>query len=136
MTLVTVCGWLHNPLRKKGLLPILQSPWEGPYEVLQVLSDVTYKIRRDPQQRPRVVHVDRLWQYHGPGLFFWTEGGPEGVEEESEAEWEDQPMVEGELQHEADGPATREEATLPRMPEVGRSRRSRRVPEWTKDYVI
>ncbi|XP_063599566.1 uncharacterized protein LOC134775886 [Penaeus indicus] len=37
--------WLHNPRRKRGLSPKLQSPWEGPYTVLAALSDVTYRIR-------------------------------------------------------------------------------------------
>ncbi|ROT77452.1 hypothetical protein C7M84_003899 [Penaeus vannamei] len=40
--------WLHNPLRKRGLSLKLQSSWEGPYEILQVMSDVTYKIRLEP----------------------------------------------------------------------------------------
>ncbi|KAG7157191.1 hypothetical protein Hamer_G010034 [Homarus americanus] len=37
--------WLYNPLRKKGQSPKLQNPWEGPYTVVERLSDVTYRIR-------------------------------------------------------------------------------------------
>ena len=33
--------WLHNILRRKGRNPKLGSPWEGPYLVVSVLSDVT-----------------------------------------------------------------------------------------------
>jgi len=79
--------WLHNPLRKRGLSPKLQSPWEGPYEILQVMSDVTYKIRRGPQKRSRVVHADRLWRYYGPGLFSW--GGRESKDREVEVNEEE-----------------------------------------------
>lgn len=31
---------VHNPRRKKGLSPKLQSHWEGPYEVVKVLNEV------------------------------------------------------------------------------------------------
>jgi len=79
--------WLHNPLRKRGLSPKLQSPWEGPYEILQVMSDVTYKIRRGSQKRSRVVHADRLWRYYGPGLFSW--GGRESKDREVEVNEEE-----------------------------------------------
>ncbi|KAK3887145.1 hypothetical protein Pcinc_000347 [Petrolisthes cinctipes] len=51
--------WLHNPRRKRGLSPKLQSPWEGPYHVQEVMSDVTYRIQWG-QNRSRVVNVDRL----------------------------------------------------------------------------
>ncbi|XP_038062372.1 uncharacterized protein LOC119732841 [Patiria miniata] len=33
--------WLHNPSKTKGLSPKLQRRWEGPYLILQKLSDVT-----------------------------------------------------------------------------------------------
>lgn len=66
--------WLHNPRRRKGLSPKLQSPWEGPYFIVERVSEVTYRIRRGTRGRPKVVHVDRLWRYHGPGRYTW---GPE-----------------------------------------------------------
>ena len=62
--------WLHNPRRRKGFSPKLQSSWEGPYEVVDALSDVTYRIRRGTQ-RSKVVHVDRLWRYRGEGVYTW-----------------------------------------------------------------
>ena len=73
--------WLHNPRRKKGLSSELQSPWEGPYDVSEVLSDVTYRIRRGLRSRPRVVHVDRLWAHHGAEEYSW---GDERPQEEAE----------------------------------------------------
>ncbi|KAK8382621.1 hypothetical protein O3P69_015444 [Scylla paramamosain] len=51
----------------------LQSPWEGPYVVEKVISDVTFRIRQGPRKRALVVHADRLWGYHGPGSFSWGE---------------------------------------------------------------
>ncbi|KAG7168477.1 hypothetical protein Hamer_G002544 [Homarus americanus] len=58
--------WLYNPLRKKGQSPKLQSPQEGSYTVVECLSDVTYRIRGRGKPQPKVVHVNHLWQYHGP----------------------------------------------------------------------
>ncbi|KAK3889074.1 hypothetical protein Pcinc_006949 [Petrolisthes cinctipes] len=56
---------------KKGQSPKLQSPWDGPYTVLDCLSEVTYRIRGGRKSRLRVVHVNRLWQYHGQGQYSW-----------------------------------------------------------------
>ena len=36
--------WLHQVRRKKGRNPKLDCPWEGPYLVTAVLSDVVYRI--------------------------------------------------------------------------------------------
>ncbi|KAG7174164.1 hypothetical protein Hamer_G003056 [Homarus americanus] len=44
--------WLYNPLRKK---------------------DVTYRIRGRRKAQPKVVHVNRLWQYHGSGQYTWED---------------------------------------------------------------
>ncbi|KAG7168408.1 hypothetical protein Hamer_G002442 [Homarus americanus] len=49
----------------------LQSPWKGPYSVLKRLSDVTYRIKERRKAQPKVVLVNRLWQYHGPGQYTW-----------------------------------------------------------------
>ncbi|KAG7176885.1 hypothetical protein Hamer_G000082 [Homarus americanus] len=76
---------LYNPLQKKGQSPKLQSPWEGPYTVVERLSDVTYRIRGRRKAQPKVVHVSRLWQYHGPGQYTW-----EDAEEQSPTTGEDQ----------------------------------------------
>ena len=37
--------WLHNPLRKKGLSPKLQRPWQGPYIVTKQINDLVYRIQ-------------------------------------------------------------------------------------------
>ena len=56
--------WLYNPKRYKGLNPKLQSPWEGPHTVLKRINDVIYKIQRNKQTKPRIVHHDRLKPFH------------------------------------------------------------------------
>ena len=62
--------WLFNPRRVKGKSPKLMSDWEGPYEVMHRLSDVTYRIRKTARGKAKVVHANRLWRYHVPD-FSW-----------------------------------------------------------------
>ena len=53
--------WLHTPQRKKGLSPKLQSAWEGPFQVLERLSEVVYRVQKG--RKRVVVHRDRLAPY-------------------------------------------------------------------------
>lgn len=57
--------WLYAPKRTVGRCPKLQMNWEGPYEVLEILGPVTYRIRHQQKARARtiVVHRDRLARY-------------------------------------------------------------------------
>ena len=71
--------WLHNIRRKKGRNPKLDCPWEGPYLVVSVLSDVTYRIQRSRRAKPKVIHADRLKPYLGPALKSWIVEGGETV---------------------------------------------------------
>ncbi|KFM68591.1 hypothetical protein X975_21039, partial [Stegodyphus mimosarum] len=50
--------WLWNPARRKGLSPKLQSPWDGPYTVLNRLNDVVVRISKSSNSKPKVVHYD------------------------------------------------------------------------------
>ena len=63
--------WLHKIRRKKGRNPKLDCPWEGPYLVVSVLSDVTYRIQRSRRAKPKVIHADRIKPYLGPALKSW-----------------------------------------------------------------
>ena len=69
--------WLHSPARKKGLSPKLQRPWEGPYLVLDRLSDVTYRIQKSQRSKPRVVHNNRLKKYEGEHPPSWRQEIPQ-----------------------------------------------------------
>ncbi|MES9883736.1 MAG: DDE-type integrase/transposase/recombinase [Sedimenticola sp.] len=56
--------WLHSPAVKVGRTTKLNCPWEGPYTVLQKMSDVTYKIKRAGGRKEKVVHYNRLKPYN------------------------------------------------------------------------
>ena len=55
--------WLQNHATKKGLSPKLRQHWIGPYKILNKLSDVTYRIKKEPIGKPKVVHHNRLKPY-------------------------------------------------------------------------
>ncbi|XP_037959193.1 uncharacterized protein LOC119688593 [Teleopsis dalmanni] len=57
--------WFHNPQRKKGLSPKLQTYWQGPYRVITKINDVVYRIQESghPRARMKVVHLERLAPY-------------------------------------------------------------------------
>ena len=74
--------WLYDTKRKIGLSKKLSLPWEGPYLVVQVLSDVTVRIQRSARGKPKVVHIDRLKLYEGPELVSWRYKAPRDVVEE------------------------------------------------------
>ena len=63
--------WLHNVRRKRGRHAKLDNPWEGPFLVTAVLSDMVYRFQRTPKTKPKVVHVNRLKPYLGPPLKSW-----------------------------------------------------------------
>ena len=46
----------------------LQSPYIGPYLVINKPGEVTYTIQRDPSQKPVTIHVDHLKRYYGVRL--------------------------------------------------------------------
>ena len=53
------------------MVPKLDCPWEGPYLVVSVLSDVTYRIQRSRRAKPKVIHAGRIKPYLGPALKSW-----------------------------------------------------------------
>ena len=142
--------WLHNPRRKRGLSPKLQSPWEGPYTVEQPMSDVTYRIKGGARGRRLVVHVDRLWTFLGSGQFSWGQEEPAAaaraagdaeevppagsvVSEGSEEYRQDcnTPLPQGEVASDSD--TTGGDLAVPPSP-PRRSRRQRARPVWWRDY--
>jgi len=136
--------WLHNPRRVRGLSPKLQSPWEGPYEVLEALSDVTYRLASvGASRRPKVVHVDRLWRYAEGGTFSWddseeTREEPQPGHERSgslgdgEGSSGNDSDTESDSASESDnvGAGGSEAGEGP----VDRPRRTRQPPRWMNDY--
>jgi len=58
--------WLYNPAVPRGHSRKLHRPWQGPYEVVKIISSVLYRIRLVKAPRRRVVvHYDRLKPYQG-----------------------------------------------------------------------
>ena len=68
--------WLHSPAVARGSSRKLHCPWKGPYRVIKVITDVTYRVQQmRPPRRRVVVHYDRLKPYHGQ----WESSTPETV---------------------------------------------------------
>ena len=63
--------WLHNPQRKIGVSSKLRIPWEGPYMIVDKLSDVHVRIQKSPRATCKIVHADRIKLYQGPELQTW-----------------------------------------------------------------
>ncbi len=63
--------WLYSPAVPRGRTPKFHCPWKGPYVVVKVISDVTYRIQLEGQggrrRRQRIVtHFNRLKPCHTP----------------------------------------------------------------------
>ena len=50
--------FMFHPIKKLGLSPKLQRLWTGPWEVVERISEVVYRIRME--KKGRVVHCDLL----------------------------------------------------------------------------
>ncbi|CAB4041568.1 Retrovirus-related Pol poly from transposon 412, partial [Paramuricea clavata] len=79
--------WLYNPRKKKGRTPKLTRPWEGPFVIVKKLNDLVYRIQRNKQSKPKVVHRNRLWKFRGEQEDLWKyedqpSTGTGGVEKE------------------------------------------------------
>jgi hypothetical protein len=64
--------WYHNSARKPGVCPKLIQNWHGPYVVIEVISDVLYRIQLQHnlnnrnRNRKIVVNTDKLKKYLSP----------------------------------------------------------------------
>ena len=57
--------WLFNPTIPPGQSAKLYHPWTGPYNILEKLSDVEYKIEEMFRKKPsNIVHFNRLKRCH------------------------------------------------------------------------
>lgn len=56
--------WLDIISKTKQICPKLQRHWDGPYIVVEVISDVIYKIQKSPTSKFQVVHHDRLKPFY------------------------------------------------------------------------
>ncbi len=57
---VGMFAWLFNPVKKKEMSPKLMCRWEGPFFIVNRLSDVTLRIQRKQGGKMKVIYCDRL----------------------------------------------------------------------------
>ncbi|XP_062591603.1 uncharacterized protein LOC134253110 [Saccostrea cucullata] len=59
--------WLFTPTTKPGLSPKLTHNWHGPYEIIERLSNVTYRLQ-DPDHKSKTftAHANRMKPYLDP----------------------------------------------------------------------
>ena len=58
--------WVHNSATPKGTSRKLHCPWSGPFEIIEPLSDVTYRVKKsDGIGAPSTIHFNRLKPYRG-----------------------------------------------------------------------
>lgn len=56
--------WYWRPVFKRGECPKLLTFWTGPFFVVEVISDVVYRIQRNAKCRTQVVHHNQLKPCH------------------------------------------------------------------------
>ena len=79
--------WLHSPAVPRGRSPKLHRPWTGPFVVIKVLSEVTYRVQSEKPKPGRrrqrfVVHFNRLKPCQTPTQETQQEGEPNEVNRE------------------------------------------------------
>jgi hypothetical protein len=57
--------WYFYPRRRSGLKDKWSKTYIGPYQVLDKLSPVLYRIRKTPKSQPLIVYVDKLKKVEG-----------------------------------------------------------------------
>ena len=57
--------WLRLYIKPRGLSKKLQLRWEGPFKIINKLSDLTYKVQKHKNATFKIVHFNRLKPYQG-----------------------------------------------------------------------
>ncbi|XP_070547605.1 uncharacterized protein [Ptychodera flava] len=66
--------WLRAEACKRGKSKKLTANrWEGPFLIIDKLSDVTFRIQRSQHSKQKVVHYDRLKPYEGTQAVDWRQ---------------------------------------------------------------
>jgi len=56
--------WLRNFKLNPGEIPKFHKMWKGPYEILEVISEVNYRVKRVGQLKKEVVHINNMKKYY------------------------------------------------------------------------
>ena len=65
--------WYATNIKQLHLAPSYEPPFEGPYLVLEKISDLNYCIQLDAQGKEKVVHHDKLKPYTGTKGLPWSQ---------------------------------------------------------------
>jgi len=130
--------WLHCPAITRGNSRKLHRPWQGPYKIVKVITDVLYRLQLVKQPRRRiVVHYNRLKPYQGHRNGHGLESPPVPIQPsnnqpcpESDYDYDDEPLVILRSQ-----PDTQTANDPPNDPPLRRSSRQRRPPDRYGDPV-
>ena len=57
--------WLRVYVKPRGLSKKLQLRWEGPFKIIQKISDLVFKIQKNKKASCKIVHFNRLKPYTG-----------------------------------------------------------------------
>ena len=63
--------WVYTPCKKKGLSPKLQKYWDGPFLVINKLSDALYRVQRSARSACKIIHFNRLKLADGKERIPW-----------------------------------------------------------------
>ena len=63
--------WVYTPCKKKGLSPKLQKYWDGPFLVINKLSDALYRVQRSARSACKIIHFNRLKLADGQERIPW-----------------------------------------------------------------
>ena len=126
--------WLHCPAVARGHSRKFHRPWQGPYNVVKVITDVLYRIQQVKHPRRRVVvHYNRLKAYQGRLNKTFNESpslSPAPIHRSDPAPQPDSDIDEPVIILQ---PPSRQQ--IPEEPPLRRSSRLRRPPDWYGDTV-
>ena len=125
--------YVYFPLRKVGRSPKFTSYWQGPFKIIDKVTDLTHRVDCGPRGKPQVVHVDRLRQKREQVL----RGEIVDNEVQVESNQIDQSMTADEVvsTDEADIQHADNDDLLADTNTCAGSTRIRRQPRWLKDFV-
>ncbi|XP_033752145.1 uncharacterized protein LOC117335960 [Pecten maximus] len=111
--------WVRWKLKRRGISPKLDVRWEGPYLVVSQVSDLIYKVQKNPTSRIRTLHHDLLKPYQGEHYNWFRQPG-ENVQ-----------SLDEDIVDVAD--ESLETLTVKEVPRI--SGRRKRQPHWMNDYT-
>ena len=122
--------YIYFPTKKLGHSPKFTSHWRGPYNILRRLSNLTYEVDCGQNNKPQIVHVDRIRRNHRQQL-----RGEQTPDHEQPAVQDGTSKEESELVSEVDSSDELVSNGDSDDQDVSSFGRKRRAPNWLNDYV-